>query len=117
MTEDQNEKLEHILEEIIVKRELWLLQADAGQYALLGDDTGRSFMPVWSSISEAENAIADEWNGYEVVSMSITEFIGWLGELHEDQVYLGFNPDENNKILALDALGLKEYLTTRLGKS
>jgi len=53
MKNDQ-QRFEEFVQQVISNRELWLLQADEGQFALLGDDTGSSFIPVWASEEESK---------------------------------------------------------------
>lgn len=113
MKNDQ-QRFEEFVQYVISNRELWLLQADEGQFALLGDDTGSSFIPVWASEEESKKAIEAEWTGYQCTQMGINEFISWLDELHADELFVGLNPDENSKVLALAPLALKERLMKSL---
>jgi hypothetical protein len=107
---DDQQRFEDFLKQVVSNRQLWLLQADEGQFALLGDDTGSSFIPVWATEVEAKMAIEAEWTGYECTQMGINEFISWLDELHADELFVGLSPDENAKVLALAPLALKEML-------
>jgi hypothetical protein len=113
MDEDQNLKFEIFIRQAILTRKLWLLQADEGQFALLGDDVGRSFIPVWSSMEQAKLASQAEWGGYTVTEMGLGEFISWMDELQVDEILIGMDPDENRKILALEAAAMKEVLQNR----
>jgi hypothetical protein len=100
----------HFVEQAKTHRILWLLQAAEGQFALLGDDSNVSFIPVWTSESNAGNAVHDEWEGYTAVDMGLGEFIGWMDELDEDGILVGLNPDEHNKVVAISAGVLKKSL-------
>ncbi len=107
---DDQQRFEDFLKQVVSSRQLWLLQADEGQFALLGDDTGSSFIPVWATEEESKKAIESEWEGYQCTRMGINEFISWLDELHTDELFVGLSPDENSKVLALAPMALKEML-------
>ena len=50
---------------------LWLLEAKPGLFAMVEDGDENSFIPVWSSEQSALSDIGDDWEGYNVTSMSI----------------------------------------------
>ncbi len=100
----------HFVEQAKTSRTLWLLQAAEGQFALLGDDSNVSFIPVWTDENTASKAVQDEWEGYQSVDMGLSEFINWMDELDEDGILVGLNPNEDSKVVAINAVVLKKSL-------
>ena len=65
---------------------LWLLEAKPGLFAMVEDGDENSYIPVWADEDAAKNNISDDWEEYNVASMNVDEFVGWMNELHEDNI-------------------------------
>lgn len=102
--------MEAFLNEIIESNTVWLLQADDGLFAMLEGENHISYLPVWSNKKTAEAAIRDEWDGYETVEMDLKEFISWLNELHEDEMWVGLTTETDGKILPFEANHLQKII-------
>jgi len=80
---------------------VWLLQASDGLFAMLEDEQGKTFLPVWSSEQACREAAIDDWSGYDAAAMSLTEILVWCDELQTDEILLGVEPLPDGNILPL----------------
>ena len=80
------ELLKNFIADVKENGMLWLLEAKPGLFAMVEDGDENSYIPVWSSESDAVNNISEDWEEYTVTNMNIAEFLGWMNELHEDQI-------------------------------
>jgi hypothetical protein len=102
--------MEAFLNEIIESNTVWLLQADDGLFAMLEGENRVSYLPVWANQKTAEAAIRDEWVGYESVEMELKEFISWLNELQEDEMWVGLSTETEGRILPFEANQLQKII-------
>ena len=86
---------------------LWLLEAKPGLFAMVEDGDENSFIPVWSSEQSALADIGDDWEGYNVTSMSIEEFVGWMNELHSDNIGIAVSVGNEGQMLPVPAKMMK----------
>ncbi len=93
------EFLNHLLEH----ESLWLLSATKSLFAMFEDKNGIPYVPVWISGESALENAETEWEGYKPENMGIKEFMNWLKELIEDDVMLGYFPEEEEEgVIAMD---------------
>ena len=90
---------------------LWLLEAKPGLFAMVEDGEEKSYIPVWSSEHDALNNISDDWDGYGVTSMSLDEFLGWMNELHADNIGIAVSTAEEGQMLPIPAKMMKQIFT------
>ncbi len=87
---------------------LWLLEAKPGLFAMVEDGEENSYIPVWSSEQEALGNISDDWEEYNVTNMSIDEFVGWMNELHEDNIGIAISSGNEGQMLPVPAKTMKQ---------
>lgn len=87
---------------------LWLLEAKPGLFAMVEDGEENSYIPVWSSEQEALGNISDDWEEYNVTNMSIDEFVGWMNELHEDNIGVAISSGNEGQMLPVPAKTMKQ---------
>ncbi len=102
------ELLKNFITEVRENDMFWLLEAKPGLFAMVEDGEENSYIPVWSSESEAVSNISDDWEEYNVTNMNIAEFIGWMNELHEDQIGIAISTGEGGQMLPMPALTMKQ---------
>ncbi len=107
---NEAEIFERFVELTIKNNEVWLLQAVDGMFAMTESADRTSFLAVWDLKEDAEKAISDEWAEYSLVSMDLKEWIQWLNEMQEDDAWIGIAPDENGKLIPIDAADLLRIL-------
>ncbi len=107
---NDEQRLEKFVEIVKQNKEVWLLQADSGMFAMLEDTNGQSYLPVWCGREDALNAIDGDWINYNTELMNLGEFNQWLHELDEDGIKLGVSPDEHGKILPFNGEELRKLL-------
>lgn len=110
--QSSEERLQHFVSEVQSQMQVWLLQADSGMFAMLEDENGQSYLPVWEDLSSAEAAAVADWEGYQPASMDMKEFNQWLHELDEDGILLGVSPDEKGKVLPFKGEDLRKLLNS-----
>ena len=64
--------------------------------------------PVWSSEAEAVANISEDWEEYSVTNMNIAEFVGWMNELHEDEIGIAISTGEGGQMLPVPAKMMKQ---------
>jgi Protein of unknown function (DUF2750). len=107
---DQNNQLNEFINAITETKKVWLLQAMPGMFAMLEDKNGNSYVPLWSSESDAKNAATEDWANYFIEYMDFPELESWLRELGNDQINIAVSPDEEGKIIALNALDFRKWV-------
>jgi len=99
--------------EVQANMQVWLLQADSGMFAMLEDENGQSYLPVWESQEKSGRAAEADWEGYQPTTMDMKEFNQWLHELDEDGILLGVCPDEHGKVLPFKGEDLRKILNPK----
>ena len=102
--------LDSFLEAIAQTRKVWLLEAMTGMFAMLEDDNGNSYIPVWESEELAKKAAVEDWEGYEVTDMSFSELEVWLKELTRDEIDIAVSPEKDGTILAIASANFRKWV-------
>ena len=87
---------------------LWLLEAKPGLFAMVEDGEENSYIPVWSDEELAKNNISDDWEEYGVTNMSVDEFVGWMNELHEDNIGIAVSTGKEGQMLPIPSKTMKQ---------
>ena len=101
------EELRQFISVVKENNNLWLLEAKPGLFAMVEDGNENSFIPVWNSEQSALADIGDDWEGYNVTSMSIEEFISWMNELHADNIGIAVSVGNEGQMLPVPAQMMK----------
>lgn len=109
-----NERYEYLINYSADNKEIWLLKAFDGMYAMFEDNNGQEYMPVWPEQKYAEQYAADDWDGYVPDKMEAYEFINWMQELKDDKIIIAAFPNSNSRIIPIDPLDIKKHLTEQL---
>lgn len=104
------ELLKNFITEVRENDMFWLLEAKPGLFAMVEDNDENSYIPVWSSETEAVSNISDDWEEYSVTNMNVAEFLGWMNELHEDQIGIAISTGNGGQMLPMPALTMKQLL-------
>ena len=102
--------LKNFITEVRENDMLWLLEAKPGLFAMVEDAEENSYIPVWSSENEAVSNISEDWEEYSVTNMNVAEFVGWMNELHEDEIGIAISTGEGGQMLPMPALTMKQLL-------
>lgn len=102
------ELLKNFISEVRQNDLLWLLEAKPGLFAMVEDGNENSYIPVWSNEADAVNNISDDWEEYSVTNMTIDEFVGWMRELHEDEIGIAISTGNGGQMLPIPALSMKQ---------
>lgn len=95
---------------------VWGLQHEDG-WALSASEKYESteVMPFWSQPEFAEAHRRDEWSAYQVVPVSLEEFLeDWLPGMHEDVFLVGVNWDAGMEGLEVEPLDLLQEIEQEL---
>lgn len=102
------ELLKNFISEVRENDMLWLLEAKPGLFAMVEDGEENSYIPVWSNEADAAANIGGDWDEYSVTNMNIAEFVGWMNELHEDQIGIAISTGEDGLMLPVPAKMMKQ---------
>jgi len=111
-----NERYEYLVAEVVKNKAVWLLHAIDGLYAMFEDDNNFQYIPVWPEKKFADSYAVGDWDGYSAQQMGLGEFLDWLQELKEDEIFIGAFPSASMQALSVDPLDLKKKLI-KAGKS
>ena len=103
-------KLEQFLKAILETRKVWLLEAKEGFFAMLEDNNGVSYVPLWESEELAAKAAQGDWAGYTTTSMGFSELQHWLKELAADEIDIAVSPEKDGEITAIPSYKFGTWL-------
>jgi len=112
MKEETDINHEKFVEIVLKSKEIWLLKADDGLFAMFEDEKNQQYLPVWTSNESATEFISDEWILYKAEAMGIYEFMNWLKELKSDKVLIGLIPENSTQALPVDPVRFQELLSS-----
>ena len=102
--------LETFLNAILETRKVWLLQAREGFFAMLEDNSGDSYVPIWESEALALKSAEGDWEGYTVTDMGFSELEHWLKELANDEIDIAVSPEKEGEVTALSSANLRKWV-------
>ena len=103
-------KLETFINAILETRKVWLLEAKEGFFAMLEDNDGASYMPLWESEELAAKAAKGDWEGYSTTDMGFSELQQWLKELAADEIDIAVSPQADGEITAIPSYKFRNWL-------
>ena len=103
-------KLELFLNAILETRKVWLLEAKEGFFAMLEDNNGASYVPLWESGELAAKAAQGDWAGYTTTNMGFSELQHWLKELADDEIDIAVSPEKDGEITAIPSYKFRNWL-------
>lgn len=103
-------KLEIFLNSILETRKVWLLEAKEGFFAMLEDNDGEPYIPLWESEAQAKNAAQGDWEGYSVTDMGFSELEHWLKELAKDDIDVAVSPEADGEITAIQSAKFRTWV-------
>ena len=103
-------KLELFLKVILETRKVWLLEAKEGFFAMLEDDNGDPYIPLWESEERAANAAQGDWEDYSTTDMGFSELGHWLKELASDEIDIAISPESDGEITAISSNKFRTWL-------
>ena len=104
------DKLEQFIASILETRKVWLLEAKEGFFAMLEDDNGDPYIPLWESEALAAKAAQGDWEGYTVTDMGFSELGHWLKELAADDIDIAVSPEADGEITAIPSHKFRNWL-------
>lgn len=104
------DRYEEFIETAVRLKAVWLLHASDGLYAMFEDGHEKQYIPVWPEMDIAASFAEGEWEGYEPEQMELQEFMDWLPELKEDEIYIGVFPSEEMQAIPVDPVVLRKQL-------
>lgn len=104
------EKLKSFINAILETRKVWLLEAKEGFFAMLEDNDGESYVPLWASEEAAMKAAQGDWEGYTVATMGFSELANWLKELANDEIDIAIAPEADGEITAIPSYKFRNWL-------
>ncbi len=102
--------LKQFTDAITATRQVWLLQAMEGMFAMLEDGSGRSYVPMWETAEKARQAASGDWEDYAVTEMGFSELYVWLRELRRDEIDIAVSPDKEGKITAIASADFRRFV-------
>lgn len=109
LTADLDENYERFMSEAEDTGCVWTLEGPEG-FVVCASNVSETVdvMPFWSQPEFAQVHCVEEWQGYEVVPVSLEEFLDdWLPGMHEDLIMVGVNWNaamEGDEVEPLDLL-------------
>jgi hypothetical protein len=110
----ESERYDYFIDQALMQNEIWLLQAQEGLYAMCEDDNGKQYIPVWPAKEFSDSYATGEWEEYQSERMDLKEFIDWMQELRDDEIFIGVFPDEHMHAIPTDPIKLKKQLKSQL---
>ena len=103
------ELLKVFIAEVKENDNLWLLEAKPGLFAMVEDADENSFIPVWSKEKDALDNANEDWDEYNVTNMNIAEFVGWMNELHADNIGIAISSGNEGQMFPIPAKMMKQF--------
>lgn len=105
------ERYIYLVDSILQNKQVWMLQAEDGFFAMFEDNNGQSYIPVWPDKELTMPFAVDDWEGYIPARMGLGEFLNWMDELKNDNIMIGAFPESNMQSLAIDPIDFKKQLS------
>lgn len=105
------ELIKRFIAEVKENGRFWLLEAKPGLFAMLEDAEANPFIPVWSNENDAVQCTSEDWEGYSVTTMSISEFTEWMKELSADNIGIAILIGGGEQMLPLPAMTMKQLFS------
>jgi hypothetical protein len=106
----ENDRYYYFIEEVKKSKEIWLLQASDGFFAMVEDESGQQYVPVWPSNAFASTYATGDWDGYIPEKMNLLEFLEWMKELKNDQILIGVFPNSEFQAIPADPIEIGQVL-------
>ncbi|MBR7022886.1 MAG: DUF2750 domain-containing protein [Bacteroidales bacterium] len=103
-------KLKRFIDAVLETRKVWLLEAKEGFFAMLEDNDGEPYIPLWESEELAAKAAQGDWEGYTVTDMGFSELSHWLKELANDEIDIAVSPEADGEITAIPSHKFRTWL-------
>jgi hypothetical protein len=104
------ERYAYFIKEIITHKEVWLLKAHDGLYAMVEDNNNQTYLTVWPDATMVQDFVTGDWEEYIPERMGLAEFLDWMQELKDDGILIGVFPDAAMQSMAVDPMELKKLL-------
>lgn len=97
LTDDIDENYRLFFDEAVHTGCVWGLENDEGWAQCDSEKySDATVIPFWSQPEYAELHRQDEWSAYNVIAISLEEFLDdWLTGMHEDVILVGVNWNAN----------------------
>ncbi|HEX2936668.1 MAG TPA: DUF2750 domain-containing protein [Bacteroidales bacterium] len=105
-----HDRYNYLIHHIAKFKEIWLLKAHDGMYAMFEDEKGNSYIPVWPHQELADEYAIEDWEGYVSERMELGEIMEWMDELQEDQILIGAFPNAQMQALSVSAADFKKQI-------
>lgn len=112
LDDDLDTNYDRFIAEAIDTGCVWALEGKEG-FALCPSVSNEEIdvMPLWSQPEYAQVHVSDEWAGYQVVPISLEEFLeDWLPGMHSDLTLVGVNWNHAMEGLEQEPLDLLEEI-------
>ncbi len=108
LTDDAEHNFQLFFEDALATGCIWGLQSPDG-WALCASERYQNseVMPFWSQPEYAQIHCVDDWQHYEVVPVSLEEWLDeWLPGMHDDVILVGVNWNEALEGLEVEPLDI-----------
>lgn len=116
MSEDAVENLDRFIVEALEKGGVYGLEGPEGWALCPSEKYEQSdVMPLWSSLELAQPHCREEWADYRPVAIELEELLDdWLPGMHDDELLVGVNWDEELEGEELEPIDLLEEFEQEL---
>jgi hypothetical protein len=108
LSDDPSENLDRFIVEALQQGCIWGLEGPEG-WALTASERypNSNVMPLWSQREFAQGHCQEEWRIYQPVAIDLEEFLDdWLTGMHNDELLVGVNWNQNLEGEELEPLDL-----------
>lgn len=117
LSDDPAENLDRFIVEALEQGCVWGLEGPEG-WALCDSEKYDSsdVIPLWSNMELAEIHCREEWSDYQPVAIDLEEFLDdWLTGMHEDELLVGVNWNDELEGEELEPADLLEEFEQEMG--
>ncbi|MDB2385949.1 DUF2750 domain-containing protein [Shewanella sp.] len=106
--------VENFIKNVKQHQTLWGLQDENAEGWVVCDASefeATDVMPLWSNEAHAKIHCTDEWQDYQAVAITLTEFLEeWVSDLNDDGVLVGLDWVADQPCLEIDPIVLATSL-------
>ena len=110
---DSDNKYNDFVELVNEEEQVWALQNQEGEWVVCDSSEyeDADVMPIWGNADNAKSFCIDEWQDYQVASITLEDFLEeWISDLNTDGVLIGLDWQLDAQSVEMDPITVAKLI-------